>query len=920
MRTKAGNHEQDPLATQQVRAAAVELVDVTRRYGRGNNSVVALDGVSAAFAPGSFSAVMGLSGSGKSTLLQLAAGLDRPSSGIVRLGGSELGGLSRRKLAILRRRRVGFVFQDLNLVPSLSVAQNIALPLHLDHKLAGKKRIIELAELVGITDQLHRLPHTLSGGQQQRVAIARALVADPDVVFADEPTAALDPYTSEAITELLRRAVDELRQTVVVVTHEPAVAASADRVLVLDHGLAPRRGDQPDSRGTRRGPAPTRGGRAMRALYATLRHRPAPLAGIFVALTMTAMFLTWAITLGGAASATIVPAQRLASAAIVVQGNPTVQEISGSGPSASVDSKPLTSYREVPASLITRLAALPGVRAAVADQSVPVALQLPGHRIVTGTSAGSLVGYGWQSAILTPFRLVAGHAPEGPDQVVLAAGVASAAGLSVGDQVYSPDKPGRRSPWPASRPRPPASGRRLAVFFSSQQAAVLSGHPGQADLIGIVAQPGAAAAGLAARVRAIVAGRQLSVLTGNSRGTAKELGATDELSRLSDIADTNGGINVYVSLFVAASVVALSVAERSRIWALLLAVGATPGQVRRAVMSELAVLGALAAPRYLPGVWLASFTVRGLAAHQLVPAATRISPHPVVILAASGVAIGIAEIAGLLAAFRASRTRPTVALGEAAVELRTIGPLRRVLGAVALAASRACHPCPDAVQRLAAHSAGGDGDPPFIAAIAFAGPFLVSRAERLLSRPLRMLGGIAGGLAGAELRVRPRRVSAAAAAIAMSVAYLGAISVINATSAHAEAVQAAAAAASAVVSGYRAWRAPRSCPRSGASRVPVTRSGSRGHHRLPARRPVGREHACRGRHPRAPSGLLRLGVTSGSLQGFGPGDIALSRIAAGRAPHRLARPDHHRLPGRLRTRTGEGNRDLLPVSLLGRLT
>ena len=179
---------------------------------------------------------MGLSGSGKSTLLQLAAGLDRPSSGIVRLGGSELGGLSRRKLAILRRRRVGFVFQDLNLVPSLSVAQNIALPLHLDHKLAGKKRIIELAELVGITDQLHRLPHTLSGGQQQRVAIARALVADPNVVFADEPTAALDPYTSEAITELLRRAVDELRQTVVVVTHEPAVAASADRVLVLNHG------------------------------------------------------------------------------------------------------------------------------------------------------------------------------------------------------------------------------------------------------------------------------------------------------------------------------------------------------------------------------------------------------------------------------------------------------------------------------------------------------------------------------------------------------------------------------------------------------------------------------------------------------------------------------------------------------------
>ena len=128
------------------------------------------------------------------------------------------------------------MFQDLNLLPSLSVAENIALPLRLDRKPVAKGRILELAGLVGITDQLQRLPHTLSGGQQQRVAIARALVARPEVVFADEPTAALDPYTSETIVALLRRAVEELRQTVVVVTHEPTVAASADRVLVLDHG------------------------------------------------------------------------------------------------------------------------------------------------------------------------------------------------------------------------------------------------------------------------------------------------------------------------------------------------------------------------------------------------------------------------------------------------------------------------------------------------------------------------------------------------------------------------------------------------------------------------------------------------------------------------------------------------------------
>jgi putative ABC transport system ATP-binding protein len=217
-------------------AAAVELAGVTKSYGRGRAAVMALDRVSAVFSPGSFSAVMGMSGSGKSTLLQVAAGLDRPTAGTVRLGGSDLGRMSRRGLSLLRRRRVGFVFQDLNLVPSLSVAENIALPLRLDGRPVDRDRIGELAGLVGIADQLRRLPHTLSGGQQQRVAIARALVARPEVIFADEPTAALDLYTCEAIIGLLRRAVDELGQTVVVVTHDPAVAACADRALLLDQG------------------------------------------------------------------------------------------------------------------------------------------------------------------------------------------------------------------------------------------------------------------------------------------------------------------------------------------------------------------------------------------------------------------------------------------------------------------------------------------------------------------------------------------------------------------------------------------------------------------------------------------------------------------------------------------------------------
>jgi putative ABC transport system ATP-binding protein len=224
----------------------VELVNVTKRYGRRRGAVTALDGVSTSFLRGTLTVVMGLSGSGKSTLLQCAAGLDRPTSGTARLSGVDLSRLSRRRLSVLRRRQVGFVFQSLNLVPTLTVAENIALPLRLDRSRVSISCVRELADLVDIGDKLRRLPDTLSGGQQQRVAIARALVARPDVVFADEPTAALDPAMSETVLGLLRRAVDELGQTVVVVTHAPDVAAYGDRVLLLDRGRVAAMMDTPD--------------------------------------------------------------------------------------------------------------------------------------------------------------------------------------------------------------------------------------------------------------------------------------------------------------------------------------------------------------------------------------------------------------------------------------------------------------------------------------------------------------------------------------------------------------------------------------------------------------------------------------------------------------------------------------------------
>jgi putative ABC transport system ATP-binding protein len=215
---------------------AVVLRDVRKVYGRGEGAVAALDGVSAALSPGSFTAIMGPSGSGKSTFLNVAAGLDRPTSGSVALGGTSLADLSERRLTMLRRKRIGFVFQAFNLLPSLTVAQNIALPLRLDGHRPRRSVVREIAARVGLAGRLRDRPSQLSGGQQQRVAIARALITRPEVVFADEPTGALDIRTGREVLALLREVVDKDRHTVVMVTHDPVAAAYADRVLLLADG------------------------------------------------------------------------------------------------------------------------------------------------------------------------------------------------------------------------------------------------------------------------------------------------------------------------------------------------------------------------------------------------------------------------------------------------------------------------------------------------------------------------------------------------------------------------------------------------------------------------------------------------------------------------------------------------------------
>ncbi|MFJ6184360.1 ABC transporter ATP-binding protein [Streptomyces sp. NPDC092295] len=215
---------------------AIQLRSVRRIHGSGDGAVAALDDVSLSFPRATFTAVMGPSGSGKSTLLQCAAGLDRPTSGSVSIGGTELTELTERGLTLLRRDRVGFVFQSFNLLPALTAEQNVALPLRLAGRATSRARVRDVLDRVGLADRAKHRPSELSGGQQQRVALARALITRPEVLFADEPTGALDSRTGREVLAMLRSLVDREGSTIVMVTHDPVAASYADRVVFLVDG------------------------------------------------------------------------------------------------------------------------------------------------------------------------------------------------------------------------------------------------------------------------------------------------------------------------------------------------------------------------------------------------------------------------------------------------------------------------------------------------------------------------------------------------------------------------------------------------------------------------------------------------------------------------------------------------------------
>lgn len=216
--------------------AILETEDLVKYYGEGENQVRAIDHTSMQVQHGEFVAVVGRSGSGKSTLLHMLGGLDRPDSGKVYIEGRDISDLKDEQLAVFRRRKIGFIFQDYNLMPALNVWENIVLPIGLDGKKVKKDFVLDIVKSIGMEERLHAMPNQLSGGQKQRVAIARALAARPAIILADEPTGNLDSHTEMEVISILKNCVSKYGQTLVMITHDETIAQMADRVIVIADG------------------------------------------------------------------------------------------------------------------------------------------------------------------------------------------------------------------------------------------------------------------------------------------------------------------------------------------------------------------------------------------------------------------------------------------------------------------------------------------------------------------------------------------------------------------------------------------------------------------------------------------------------------------------------------------------------------
>lgn len=612
----------------------------------------------------------------------------------------------------------------------------------------------------------------------------------------------------------------------------------------------------------------------MRQVLATLRHAPSRLVGVLIALVAAAVLASTVACLVGTAL-TMTPApQRLAAAGAVVVGDQQARFTGEDGPT----SVPLNAYSGVPASLATKIARLPGVRAAVPDVSIPLALRASGPDD-RSTRTWTVTAHGWPSAALTPLRVVSGQAPTGAGDIAVAAG----SGLRPGEHVrlIGRDGPPLTVTGLLAAPAGNASADGSA-YLSAAAAARLSGHPGRADLIAVLTH-GPPSPGLVAQLHS-VAGTGATVYTGHRIGLAERADALSDRSNLSGFAIAAGIPLVVVSLFVVAGAVSLSISGRRRELALVRAVGATPGQLRRARAGELAVLGLVGgAAAYPIGVPLARTVLTGMIRHGLAPAGAHAwSGWPALVISA-GVGLLVAVLAGFVASWRVSRAAPADALRDAAVDRARPHPVRLLLGLLALGGAitltvvsfRLAHDPTEQLNLALVTLLAG------VAAVGLLGPAVVSLIEAIIRRPAQLLGGPSARLATADIRRRPRRIASAVAAVSISVGFLGAVYLVNADQVHAGNTQAGQRLAADEVLSAPAGISPDAV--SAAAALPGV-SDALGVASTTAYvnadddpEQIGAAAVTAG----AISPVLRLGVVDGSLEHLRDGQVAISQLAAG---------------------------------------
>ncbi len=736
----------------------VSAQNLRRRYGEGETAVDALAGVSADFAPGGFTAIMGPSGSGKSTLMNVLAGLDRPTEGSVQVAGTEITTLDDNQLTRLRRDKLGFVFQFFNLLPVLTAVENIELPLSLAGRDPDREWLDRLIATVGLEARRDHRPSQLSGGEQQRVAVARALLSRPAVVFADEPTGNLDSKASEGVLALLRRSVDEFGQSVVMVTHDEQAASYADRRLVLVDGKVL------DLISV-----------ALKGLRA--RRLRTALTALAIMLGVSLMAGTYVLTDTFDRSFDDIFEATNEGIDVAIIPREIVTTESGEAPAMG-------------APLLADVERVPGVRKAAGQvfSNGVVIFDKDGERVGTGRAPS--FGTSSDPDPFNPIDYVEGRAPRNASEVVIDEHTADDQGFEIGDRIrIGGDQPARdyRLVGVGRLGNVANFGGATISEFVLPEAQRVSGKVGRFDAIAVQADPGVQPRALADRIRAALPpDTPVNVRTGAQNAQLqKDEQLGDFLGFIRTALLVFAGIALFVGAFTIFNTFSITVAQRTREFGVLRTLGASRTQVLAAVLIEAFAIALVAsALGVLAGIGMAS-VLRALLETfgiSLPSSGNVVLPRTVIVSILVGVTVTM--FAALVPAIRATHVTPMEALRDAATppterRRRLVAGFAwtMLIGGIVLCLYGLFGGIDDA--GAAAGAIGGGAAVTFLG-VALLSPKLVPPIAAAVGKPLEAVRGLTGRLARENTVRNPSRTATTAAALMIGLALVTFVAVFAA--------------------------------------------------------------------------------------------------------------------------------------------